>query len=253
VEQGIVFNLFWNIDGVRTLVTDDPRFQVEFIDTDGNGIVDQMRWIVPQLSEQLFEIIASLILKSLLADGTLNATSFSELLQRTETENSVRVIVELNTDFIPPGLLQSVQQRLEQRTDIENTQDGLLQSLSSFNVESKKTFKNIPVIAMTVDRDALVYLSSSPFVKIIHEDKLNKPSLADSVPYIGGSAAHSSGFTGLGQTIAILDTGVESSHSFLSGKVVSEACFGTTETGTGFTSTTFCPSPDVNGEGRQRL
>jgi len=30
VEQGVEFDLFWNIDGVKTNVTDDPRFQVEF-------------------------------------------------------------------------------------------------------------------------------------------------------------------------------------------------------------------------------
>ncbi|MCH7648695.1 MAG: hypothetical protein IIA83_08825, partial [Thaumarchaeota archaeon] len=51
VEQGVEFDLFWNIDGVKTNVTDDPRFQVEFVDTDGNGIVDQIWWVVPQLSE----------------------------------------------------------------------------------------------------------------------------------------------------------------------------------------------------------
>ncbi len=44
----------------RVDVTDDPRFAVEFVDTDGNGIVDRMQWIVPQLSEQEFDIEADL-------------------------------------------------------------------------------------------------------------------------------------------------------------------------------------------------
>src|SRR3990170_8084199 len=56
--SGVEFKLYWMIDGVKTDVTSDPRFAVEFVDTDGNGIADQMQWIVPQLSEQVFVIEA---------------------------------------------------------------------------------------------------------------------------------------------------------------------------------------------------
>lgn len=35
------------------------------------------------------------------------------------------------------------------------------------------------------------------------------------------------GLFGVGQTVAILDTGVEKTHPFLMGKVVSEACYST--------------------------
>ena len=59
VESGIEFSLFWHINGTKTDVTSDPRFQVEFVDTDENGIIDRMYWIVPQLSEQVFEIVGS--------------------------------------------------------------------------------------------------------------------------------------------------------------------------------------------------
>jgi len=60
VAQGVPFKLYWIIDGQRTDVTEDPRFTVEYVDTNGNGIVDQMQWIVPQLSEQQFVIEAQL-------------------------------------------------------------------------------------------------------------------------------------------------------------------------------------------------
>ena len=56
VDAGTDFRLFWNINNTRVDVTDDPRFAVEFVDTDANGIADQMKWIVPQLSEQEFDI-----------------------------------------------------------------------------------------------------------------------------------------------------------------------------------------------------
>jgi len=59
VHDGIEFSLFWNINGTKTNVTNDPKFQVEFVDTNNNGIYDRMFWVVPQLSEQVFEIIGS--------------------------------------------------------------------------------------------------------------------------------------------------------------------------------------------------
>ncbi|MEK6947241.1 MAG: LamG-like jellyroll fold domain-containing protein, partial [Nanoarchaeota archaeon] len=62
VSQGITFDLFWNINGTKMNVTSDPRFAVQFIDTNGNGIIDQMQWIVPQMSEQQFEIVANIVI-----------------------------------------------------------------------------------------------------------------------------------------------------------------------------------------------
>src|SRR3990170_8395429 len=66
VEEDMEFSLYWNINGTMTDVTIDPRFQIEFIDTNGNGIVDKMQWIVPQLSQQVFQIICN---KNISADG----------------------------------------------------------------------------------------------------------------------------------------------------------------------------------------
>ncbi|MGQ0795552.1 MAG: hypothetical protein ACT4N5_05130, partial [Nitrosopumilaceae archaeon] len=60
VSQGVEFKLYGMVDGVKTDVTTDPRFAVAFVDTDGNGIVDQMQWTVPQLSEQQFVIEAQI-------------------------------------------------------------------------------------------------------------------------------------------------------------------------------------------------
>jgi subtilisin family serine protease len=45
------------------------------------------------------------------------------------------------------------------------------------------------------------------------------------------------GYSGAGRTVAILDTGVDKTHPFLSGKVVSEACYSTNSA----TTTSLCP------------
>jgi len=48
------------VDGEKIDVTFDPKFAVEFVDTDGNGIADRMQWMVPKLSEEQFVIEAKI-------------------------------------------------------------------------------------------------------------------------------------------------------------------------------------------------
>lgn len=72
-------------------------------------------------------------------------------------------------------------------------------------------------------------MQASATVLGIEEDDSAPPSLAKSVPAIGAPAAWASGYTGAGQTVAILDTGVDKPHPFLATKVISEACYSTTD------------------------
>jgi len=60
VEMGVEFNLYWEIDGTEVDVTYNSEFAVEYVDTDGNEINDQMCWTILQLSEQTFQIVAVL-------------------------------------------------------------------------------------------------------------------------------------------------------------------------------------------------
>jgi subtilisin family serine protease len=80
---------------------------------------------------------------------------------------------------------------------------------------------------------------------VIQEDKLSAPVLDKSVPRINADDVHLKGYTGAGYAVAVLDTGVMSGHSFLAGRVISEACYSTTDSYYG--SKTLCP----NGEQSQ--
>ena len=88
--------------------------------------------------------------------------------------------------------------------------------------------------------DAIAELEASSFwVKRVIPDAVKAPTLPQSVPLIGGDQAWARGFDGSGMVVAIIDTGLESSHPFLAGKVVEEACFSSTVTGH---SVTLCPN-----------
>ncbi|MEO8695911.1 MAG: S8 family serine peptidase [Acidimicrobiales bacterium] len=79
----------------------------------------------------------------------------------------------------------------------------------------------------TVDADAatLERLRRDPSVAAITVDRELRPALADSTAQIHADAAWDSGLTGAGQTIVVVDTGVDRAHPMLSGRVVDEACF----------------------------
>jgi len=52
--------LFWLVNGSRIDITDSAEFNVSFSDTNDNGIIDNVIWTVPQLSNQDFEVEADI-------------------------------------------------------------------------------------------------------------------------------------------------------------------------------------------------
>jgi subtilisin family serine protease len=176
--------------------------------------------------------------------------AFKSLAARAEETGFVRVIVGLRAPFIPEGTLltefeaqaldESETVRAQRRTILE-AQDVLLARLTAqqYSMEVVNRFEYIPFVAMKVDAATIRHLEESVDVASIEEDALAAPTLAESTLLVGANAAWSSGFTGAGQTVAILDTGVDKFHPFLSGKVVSEACYSTTSASQSISSV--CP------------
>ena len=165
--------------------------------------------------------------------------SFSTLLDIAREKDAVRVIIGLRLDgFRPVGELGDLQ-REKQQADIKTAQNDTLKRLESYNLTGVKQFEYMPYLAAEVDTAALEIMRQDLQIVSIQEDEAVAPSLAESVSVVSAPAAWAAGFTGSGWAVAVLDTGVDKSHSFLSGKVTSEACYSTNSPASNATSV--CP------------
>jgi subtilisin family serine protease len=96
------------------------------------------------------------------------------------------------------------------------------------------------VVAITVASDAINSIRSNSNIADVFIDQLASPSLQHSVPIIGADFVQAENVTGDGYAVAILDSGVDSTHPALAGQVISEACFSTNDPTQ--SSSSICPS-----------
>ena len=183
---------------------------------------------------------------SLLAIATLAlvaapafADEIDEAREQAARLGSARVIVEFNAGAIPEGLLSRRAEVLAQRERIARTGEGLLGRVSASHKKSTWRFQYLPLVAAEVTPEGLEELAAAPETTSVWIDRPQPPLLAESVPLIGGDMAHQQGFEGTGFAVAVLDTGVDGTHPFLAGRIVAEACFGTTSGAQNTTS--LCP------------
>jgi len=59
-QENYKIKLYHLIGNSKIDVTDNPSYEVKFIDSDNNGFTDRIEWTVPQLSEEEFEVKAGI-------------------------------------------------------------------------------------------------------------------------------------------------------------------------------------------------
>jgi subtilisin len=160
---------------------------------------------------------------------------------RAQAEGEVRVLVEL---ALPSNRRTestlSAQARFAYRQEIADTAARVLARLAKHPHQVFRRYQTAPLIAIGASPGALRELEASGvMVRRVIEDRIHKLVLMDSVPLIGADQAWAQGYDGTGTVVAVIDSGVDSAHPFLAGKVVEEACYSTTS---GQQSTTLCPN-----------
>lgn len=161
------------------------------------------------------------------------------LVSRARAEGTVAVIVRMQESDLaadlPEAEIQSLRaakrRNLLGRLGLDDRRDRAGQEV--------KAFGQLSGFAMRADATDLAELLNNPEVMAVAEDVAYPPALFESIPVIGAIGGSFSGYTGQGQVVAILDTGVDKGHPLLPGKVISEACYSTNSTANGTYS--LCP------------
>jgi subtilisin family serine protease len=196
---------------------------------------------------------------SLSAQGRREATAFQRLLQSVRDDGTVGVIVRLDVPgiteltaasarFIQPDASRADTSRQMEvdaalKAAIDTTARALYAELRDTRYTVNNEYASIPFVALRVSAAALSVLRTSPRVLGIEEDLPvslddpeqgrpgnplelpDVPQLDTSAKLVGAAMAWSWGYTGASWYVALLDSGIRSTHQFFAGKTIVEACF----------------------------
>lgn len=147
-------------------------------------------------------------------------------------DERVRIVIELEdaplldshkvsqyasvTDFLDSYAAQSTERKLERARKAVKSQ--LATKLDDVEVRYEYTtvFNGLSVEADYADLETIQDLPGvkDAYVSQVYQliEPVNETKLADSVPAIGGDISQETGYTGKGMVVAILDTGLDTSH-----------------------------------------
>ena len=185
----------------------------------------------------------------LLAIACLLAIVYSSVLQphaalADEPTGPVKTVI-VKLDDTSAVTAQSSAGQAKQRSEIENANQSL-NTVGGGYISKVRDYTNLPYAVYTVDAAGESALKASPLVASVTDDTILKPLTNTPIPTIGGSAVNgfsdgSNNFTGNGYAVAVVDSGVDKNHPALSGKVISEACFGANGDYSDVTVVSLCP------------
>ena len=162
-----------------------------------------------------------LLLSASVSGQSLRAATEDAVLEAVTVEGEVRVIVILEDPVsatLAPGLRLSP-------AAVAATQDLVLSAVPADEFAVSRRIESVPVLAGVVSEAGLAKLQSMPEVKLIGIDEVGSGQLNQARPLIGADQVQAAGFTGAPVTVAMLDTGIDTTHVDLSDDLVGEKCF----------------------------
>jgi hypothetical protein len=194
-------------------------------------------------------IVALLVLGLAILSATLGATVAAPALPRAtieasllllEADRAVPVIITLRTADAEADIASLSATELSARAQrIGIARKVVFTRNASILTITKAQPTYAPLVFARMTPRQMDALADDAAIASIHPDRLSKPALYESTSIVGSATANAAGYTGAGTVVAVLDTGVKSSHIFLDGQVIAQACFSTTDSGQ--KSTSVCP------------
>jgi subtilisin family serine protease len=166
--------------------------------------------------------------------------NFSTLrAQFTPQRQEIRVIAQLSTAALTSRpSVEPLAMAIEPET-ASQAHEFAATRFRTYNISTVEPIAKLPLVVVEVTQEQLDEMAANGEVAAVYEDRLDPPTLVDSGPLVRAPQAWAKGARGAGTAIAILDTGVQTNHPFLNGRVVDEACFSTTSGVSN--STSACP------------
>ena len=88
-----------------------------------------------------------------------------------------------------------------------------------------RRYENLSGFSAEGSLAAVEALAQHPWVSFVYAERRAFASLAQGVPLVGADQAHTSGFTGLGVGVVVIDSGIDTDHPDLVDDIVDERCW----------------------------
>jgi hypothetical protein len=147
------------------------------------------------------------------------APEAAEIAAIAAQQGYVRVIVQFAAPGVPTELRPDAEFLAPIKTQMASLQDAIIASHFGGATSFPRNLVRMeirPLIAVNVSQSELNDLAADPRIVSINYDRPVPPTLIQSVPLIGMPQAYDAGGTGARQAVAILDTGAQRNHVFLS-------------------------------------
>ena len=167
------------------------------------------------------------------------------IMEQLEATGQARVIVRMKEAAHDTAWTSSTSTAV-QRAAVRSMRRRFDSALAVQDLVVEQSFSSLPFVGVRLDRERLGALLTMSEVAAVFPVTVERKTqshegqkLTSSVPSVDVSDAWARGYTGEGNTIAVIDGGIDTGHAMLSGKTVGAACFSAT-----FGTDTFsqCPS-----------
>lgn len=165
---------------------------------------------------------------SLLKVDLRQIKNFSSIKLKAQTK-PIRLIVRLSDSAVKgspnPAKISPAPFVGLQSSKLSKAQSDFLSRASTIGLQGSEKISSTPLLVVSANASQLDKLVQSGEVAEVYEDFADTVNLDVSGPLIDAPALWSAGGRGQGQTVAIIDTGVDSNHPAFRGKIVDQSCF----------------------------